>query len=148
MVSADKVVVRFLNGRILKGIVKDFAADASELRIEDAETGSELKIPIEDVKAVFFVKSYAGDSAHREKKAFGIREDTKNLRRKIYVKFKDGENMHGFVKGDIPWKQGYFVSEPRSSAKGFFVIPTDSESNNIKIFVIGSSILDITVIAP
>lgn len=148
MGDAEKVVVRFLNGKMLKGVVRNFSADATELHFDDADTGNEHRIPLAELKAVFFVKSLEGDHTHREKKAFGVRRDADHLGKKIYIKFKDGENLYGFVRGDIPWKQGYFVSEPHGSAQGFFITPTDSESNNIRIFIIGGSIRDITAIVP
>jgi small nuclear ribonucleoprotein (snRNP)-like protein len=148
MGDAEKVVVRFLNGTMLKGLIRNFSVEATEIHIEEAETGVEHRIPLAELKAVFFVKSLEGNRAHREKKVFGARKDADYLGRKVYIKFKDGENMYGFYRGDIPWKQGYFVAEPHSTAQGFFITPTDSESNNIRIFVVGSSLKDITAIVP
>jgi small nuclear ribonucleoprotein (snRNP)-like protein len=148
MGDAEKVVVRFLDGRMLKGLMNNFSVEATEVHLSEAESEKEHRIPLGELKAVFFVKSLEGDRAHREKKAFGARKDADHLGRKVYIKFKDGENMYGFVKGDIPWKQGYFVAEPHSQAQGFFIVPTDSESNNIRIFVVGSALKDITTIVP
>lgn len=148
MGDAEKVVVRFLDGRLLKGLARNFSVEAAELHIEDAENGGERRIPLRELKAVFFVKSLEGDRDHREKKLFGARKDADRLGRKIYIKFRDGENLYGFYRGDIPWKQGYFVTEPHSTAQGFFITPTDSESNNIRIFVVGSAVKDITAIVP
>ena len=148
MGDAEKVVVRFLNGKMVKGVVRNFSVETNELHFEDAGTADERRIPLAELKAVFFVRSLEGDHTHREKKAFGARKDADHLGKKIYIKFKDGESLYGFVRGDIPWKQGYFVSEPHGSAQGFLITPTDSESNNIKIFVVGGSIRDITAIVP
>lgn len=148
MENIEKVVVRYLDGKMQKGLVRNFSVEADELLIEEAVTGHEQRVPLKELKAVFFVRSLEGDPDHREKKLFGARKDAETLGKKIYIKFKDGENIYGFFRGDIPWKQGYFVTEPRSDARGFFVSPTDDESNNIRIFVVGTSIQDITVIAP
>ncbi len=148
MENIDRVVIRYLDGKVLKGLARGFSIDADEFLLEEAVTGNELRVPLGELKAVFFVRSLEGDPAHRERKLFGARKDAGQLGKKIYIKFKDGENIYGFYRGDIPWKQGYFVTEPHSSARGFFVAPTDSESNNIRIFVVGTSIKDITVITP
>ena len=43
------------------------------------------------------------------------------------------------------WKKGFFLSKPDKRIKGFFLIPVDSDSNNIKVFVVGSAIRDITL---
>lgn len=148
MENMDRVVIRYLDGKIQKGLVRSFSVEADELLLEESVTGNELRVPLGELKAVFFVRSLEGDPAHRERKLFGARKDAENLGKKIYIKFKDGENIYGFYRGDLPWKQGYFVTEQHSTARGFFVAPTDSESNNIRIFVVGTSIKDITVIVP
>ena len=148
MTISDNVVVRYVNGSMLKGVVSDFSVDAAELIIREAGTGNDRRIPFGELKAVFFVKSLDGDAHHKELKRFGVRKDADHLGKKIYIKFHDNENMYGFFKGDLPWKQGFFVTEQHTSAQGFFITPTDGDSNNIRIFVIGSAIKDITAIAP
>ena len=73
---------------------------------------------------------------------FGIRE---NIGRKVYIRFNDGESMMGYLEGDIPWEKGFYLSKPASALKGFFLVPVDVDSNNKKVFVISSSIKDITL---
>lgn len=148
MTSTDNVVVRYLDGSMLKGVVSDFSVEAAELIIRDAATGGNRRIPLGELKAVFFVRTLDGDVHHREIKRFGARKDADHLGKKIYIRFRDGESMYGFFKGDLPWKQGFFVSDGPTPAKGFFITPADDHSNNIRIFVVGSAIRDITAIAP
>ena len=139
---SEKVVARFNDGKVLKGYLKDFSINKEVVILQEAEKKKKHTISIEDIKAIFFVKSFEGDSEYRERKAYGIRKSTG---RKIYVKFKDGESMIGFIEGELPWKKGFFMrSKQDEEKKGFFMIPTDSDSNNIKIFIIGSSVRDIT----
>jgi small nuclear ribonucleoprotein (snRNP)-like protein len=140
---SEKVVARFNDGRIIKGYLKDFSVDNEVLILQEAEKKKKHSIPVEDLKALFFVRSFEGDSEYRERKAYGIRKSTG---RKVYVKFKDGESMTGFLEGDFPWDKGFFLRKQGEENKGFFMIPTDSESNNIKIFVVGASVRDITSI--
>jgi small nuclear ribonucleoprotein (snRNP)-like protein len=143
MENSQKVVIRFNSGKILKGYVKDFSTDTKVVNLEEAETHIEHRIPISDLKAIFFVKTFEGDSEYRDKKSYGIR---KNIGHKIYIKFNDGESLIGFLEGELPWKKGFFLSKPDIKVTGFFLIPVDSESNNIKVFVLVSSIRDITLI--
>jgi small nuclear ribonucleoprotein (snRNP)-like protein len=143
MTGPDKVVVRFKDGRVLKGHVHDFDPNSVEIILLELENGNELRIPIDELKALFFVRSLEGDSQHRERKVFGIR---KNIGHKIYIRFLDGESMLGFVKGDVPWEKGFYRSSPGDGSSGFFMEPVDGESNNIKIFVIAGAIRDISVI--
>jgi hypothetical protein len=64
---------------------------------------------------------------------------------KVYVKFTDQESLVGFVEGEIPWDKGFFVSREGSKAQGFFLIPVDRDSNNVKVFVVGTSVKDVTI---
>ncbi len=144
---SDKVVARFNDGRVIKGYLKDFSLDKDFIIIEGIEKKiekkKEHKIPVEELKALFFVKSFEGDSSYREKKAYGLR---KSAGRKVFIRFNDGESLVGFVEGELPWKKGFFLSKSEAENKGFFLVPVDEETNNIKIFVVGSSIKDITSI--
>jgi hypothetical protein len=142
--NVEKVVIRFNSGKVLKGYVRDFRTDSSVVILEEAETNIEHRISIIELKAIFFVKTFEGDSEYRERKAYGIRE---SIGRKAYIRFNDGESLVGFLEGEIPWEKGFFLSKSDDKAKGFFLIPVDSESNNIKIFVVGSSIKDITIMS-
>lgn len=137
MEHVDKVVIRFINGKLLKGYIIDFTAYTDLVVIQDVETDKEHGIPIHELKAIFFVKTFEGDGSRRDKKMYGIR---KNIGRKVYIRFNDGESMMGFLEGEIPWEKGFYLSKPTSALKGFFFVPVDVESNNKKVFVVSSSL--------
>ena len=139
----EKTVTRLINGKLLKGYIKEFSPDQNEINIEDEVTGDLHPVKIEDVKAVFFVKSFEGDHEHREKKSYGI---AKIRGQRVFVKFRDGETMVGFLEGDVPWARGFFLSKQDSGLKGFFLLPVDEDTNNIKVFVVASSIDEVTVV--
>jgi len=143
MGDVEKVVARFNNGQILKGHVRDFEACSETVTVEDPGTHTVHKISIDELKAVFFVKTFTGRSEYVEKKTFGIR---KNPGRKVFVKLKDNETLVGYIDGDIPWVKGFSLAKEGNEAKGFFLVPVDSESNNIKVFVVGTSIQDVTIV--
>lgn len=142
MERMEKVVVRFNSGKILKGYLEDFTAYTDVVVIQEVETDKEHGIPIHELKAIFFVKTFQGNSSRSDKKAFGIRE---NIGRKVYIRFNDSESMMGYLEGEIPWEKGFYLSKPASSLKGFFLVPVDADSNNKKVFVVSSSIKDITL---
>ncbi len=143
MQTDDKVVLRFLNGGLMKGHLKEFSQDAQEIVFEALVKDGVKKIPANDLKAIFFVKTFEGDREYREKKKYGIR---KKEGRKIFVKFKDGESMVGYLQGEMPWDKGFFLSKPDNKRTGFFLVPVDEDSNNLKIFVVRSSVKDITAL--
>jgi hypothetical protein len=142
MGDVEKVVARFNNGQILKGHVRDFEVGTETVTVDDPETQTSQKISIDELKAIFFVKSFKGRSEYVEKKAFGIR---KNPGRKVFVKFKDNETLVGHIDGEIPWAKGFSLAKGGNKAKGFFLVPVDSSSNNIKVFVVGTSIQDVQI---
>jgi hypothetical protein len=143
MHKTDKTVLRFNDGRILKGFVHDFTSETNVVTIQEAETDKISTVNIEQLKAIFFVRSFEGDRHYREKKSYGI---TRPKGRKIFIKFKDGEDIVGFLEGDFPWKKGFFLSKREDPLKGFFILPVDKDSNNVKVFVVSSSIIDVTVV--
>jgi hypothetical protein len=57
------------------------------------------------------------------------------------VRFKDGERLSGYLEGDVPWQRGFFLE---SKKDGFFIIPSDDQTNNIKVFVVSTSVTNVT----
>jgi hypothetical protein len=142
MANEERVVARFNDGRVLKGYTKEFEIESDFFVLDEVGSGKEHRIAVADLKALFFIKSFEGNKTYREKKAFGI---SANKGHKVYIKFNDRESLVGFVEGDVLWDKGFFLSKDGSKAKGFFMIPVDSDSNNTKVFVVGSSVKDVTV---
>lgn len=146
MNNREKTVMRFIDGRLLRGYLKSFAPDLNEVHLEEAETDRIYPVRIEDVKAIFFVRSFEGDRTYKEKKAYGV---SRPKGQKVLVKFRDGEFLVGFLEGNVPWKKGFFLSnlsKPDKGLKGFFLLPVDADANNIKVFVVSSSVVDVTVV--
>jgi hypothetical protein len=143
MNDGEKTVLRFRDGRLLRGFLKDFAPDLDEIFLEEVETDRIYPVRVEDVKAIFFVRSFEGDRTYREKKTFGV---SKQKGQRVFVKFRDGESLVGFLEGDVPWEKGFFLSRLDRGLKGFFLLPVDEDTNNMKVFVIATSVEDVTVV--
>jgi len=84
------------------------------------------EIRVSDLKAIFFVKSFAGNPNYKERKRF-VEGDVAQGR-KAEVVFLDGEILQGSVLG----------YNPKDS--GFFLFPSDPKSNNRKVFVLQSAV--------
>jgi len=140
MEESQRVILRFLDGKMLKGLIKNLKLTDDHLFIAD-ESDHQLKVRLKELKAIFFVKSFEGNRAHHEKKTFS---GTPPASKRVFVKFKDGETMMGFVEGDIPWEKGFFLESMKE--KGFNLIPVDEESNNTRILVITSAVKDVAMI--
>jgi hypothetical protein len=138
----ERVVARYRDGKLAKGYVKDFSVDSDTIILIDPKKQQKKRIAIDELKAVYFVKTFEGVSRRIERKAFGIR---KSLGRKVFIKFRDTESVVGFIPGEIPWDKGFSLAKLGKKARGFFIIPADGDSNNIKVFVVGSEIRQITI---
>jgi hypothetical protein len=63
----NRVVVRYKSGRLLKGYTHDFKPLVDAFHLID-QAGSTQIIRCQDLKAVFFVKTFAGNNKYEEKK--------------------------------------------------------------------------------
>lgn len=123
--KSNKVVVACLDGQRLKGYVYNFSALKPLFRLfpeEHSPQQSGADIKFDAVKAVFFVKDFAGSGRPRS-------YDAKTLGhgRGLEVTFADGEKIIGATEGYNPQKLG------------FFMFPADPESNNQRIFVVNKN---------
>jgi hypothetical protein len=128
-VDQVKVIVRYADGRVVKGFTGDFFPnkDRFHLQMLGAPSGNGLElILLKDLKALFFVKDFGGDSSYKERKAFLEGERVQG--RKVEVSFKDGEKLVGTTLGYDPQRPG------------FFFVPVDGKSNNIRVFAVQSAV--------
>jgi small nuclear ribonucleoprotein (snRNP)-like protein len=124
----NKVVVRFRDGRMVKGYTHDFTPNKGIFHVSEAQDGGKvIEVSTSLLKAVFFVKTFEGNKNHRSTDDFTVESlrDVPGL--KVKVTFSDGEVMYGTTHGYAPER------------KGFFIFPADKESNNERVFVIRES---------
>ncbi len=121
--TPNKVVARFQDGRVLKGVTSDFlpARDSFHLATTDAAAGKPTEIHLRDLKAVFFVRDFEGNPAYQDRQEF---DRVGASGRKIRVTFKDGELLLGTTQGYQPGRPGFFVTpaDPRSNIERCFVV--------------------------
>jgi hypothetical protein len=122
----NKLVVRYLDGTMLKGFSQDFHPTRSFFHVSPSITaGAETSmVPMQQLKAVFFVRDFDGNPDHVDSRAFAERTNG----RKIEVTFADGELMLGSTLGYRP------------DGTGFFVCPADGDGNNLRVFVLPSGV--------
>jgi hypothetical protein len=141
MENRHKVILRFLDGKRLKGYIKNVTIADDYVFMEEEGSSNAEKVRVKDLKAIFFVKNFEGNKEYRERKSF---TGTTSSCKRVFVRFKDGESMTGCLDGDTPWEKGFFLESQKGN--GFFLIPADDESNNIRIFVIASAVKDVAMI--
>lgn len=124
----NKIVVRYRDGRVIKGVTEDFFPNKYVFHIfpVDSPPGSRAQaITLNELKAVFFVRDFTGDPSYQDKKDF--ESNKPGAGRKIKVVFRDGETLIGMT-------QGYQQDRP-----GFFIEPADAQSNIERCFVVAAS---------
>ena len=123
-----KVVIHYANGTVMKGFTEDFSPNKDFFHLFPAAgpKGKAIEVLMKDLKAVFFVRDFTGDPQYNERKIF--LEEEKGHGRKLEVKCIDDELLVGSTLGYDP------------SRKGFSVFPADPNSNNIRVFIVSSSV--------
>ena len=122
------MVARYLDGKRVKGFSQDFFPNKDRFHVYPAAkpSGEAMEVLLKELKAIFFVKDFAGNSLYNERKKYI--EGEKPSGRKVEVTFKDGEVLVGSTLGYDP------------SRPGFFVFPADPKCNNIRVFAVSTAV--------
>jgi hypothetical protein len=125
-----RVVVHFRDNRLIKGYTKNFNPMTPSFHLtpegSQGQDTQAAKIEVSDLKAVFFVKTFTGNRDYEERKVFTPQDRAQG--RKVEVTFADGEVLQGSTVGYDPQRIG------------FFIIPADPLSNNVRIFVVSAAV--------
>jgi PilZ domain len=127
LATLNPIVVRYLDGRLLKGFTRDFLASRGAVDLwpsQNPSVDSRVSVPFGQLKAVFFVRNLDGDPNYVEPQTSA----TPTAGRKVAVTFVDGEELTGFT---LTYQPG---------AVGFFVQPLDPRNNNVRVFVVSQAI--------
>lgn len=134
MQARAKVVVAYLDGRRLKGFTNDFSAARDQFFLfpegQDTKPGERgTAIKLANLKAIFFVKDFAGNPEPRP-----AAELQQTPGKKLEVTFADNETIRGSTVGYNP------------KALGFFIQPLDRASNNERIFIVNQNVRAVRVL--
>jgi hypothetical protein len=115
------VVARFLDGRLIKGTSTDIDPAKPSCQIQTAD-GAVYTLDLDELKAVFFVKSLNGQARESEEFDIAAEERRQFGTSLVELTFADGERLIG-------------LTNKASNAGMFFVLPVDARSNNLRILV-------------
>ncbi len=124
-----KVVVKYLNGKVIKGFMQNFSPNKDRFHLLPADnpSGGSSEVLVKHLKAIFVVRDFTGNPQYEERKKYAEGEKPSGL--KLEVTFTDGEVVVGStLLGYDPKRQGNFI------------VPADPNSNNIRIFVVSSAV--------
>ena len=131
MEISNLVVARYHDGRVLKGVTRDFSPNRAMFHIDPQDGGSTIELRFRQLKALFFVSSLEGDPARQDVRGFVHGPAETSQGKKIAVRFKDGEFICGYT---LSWSP---------DREGFFLFPADVNANNQRIYVITTSTLEV-----
>jgi hypothetical protein len=123
-----KVVVRYSDGRLIKGSTQDFFPNKEHFHLIPADnpSGGAIEVSVNNLKAIFMVRDFIGDPLYKERKKYI--EGEKPSGRKVEVTFIDGEVLVGSTLSYDLKRQG------------FFIFPADPKSNSIRVYVVSSAV--------
>ena len=124
MAELNKVVVRFLDGKVLKGTTQDFFPNRATFHLLPTEGGNGIEVRCKQLKAVFFVKNLVGNPGRKDVLGFIAGPGETAQGKKLAVLFKDQELMCGYSLSYLPEREG------------FFMFPSDKDSNNLRVYVL------------
>lgn len=126
-VGWQKIVVRYREGRLLKGFTHDFHPSRTQFTLWPALNSApseRMYVPTSQLKAVFFVRDFNGNPDYCDARSFGAH----TAGRRLEVTFADDEVLLGSTLNYRP------------DGVGFFINPADAGGNNLRVFVVGSAI--------
>lgn len=127
--AGNKLVARYRDGRMVKGVTTDFIPAREMFHVAPEDGSKPLTVRVVDLKAIFFVRDYAGDAEHRSTNEFD--ESRPVIGRRIRVVFEDGEVLVGTTQGYQPGRSG------------FFIVPADGTTNAERCFVVSAATREI-----
>jgi hypothetical protein len=133
LAAREKIVAHLKDGEICKGYTRDFDGLRASFHVYSPENpvARSCRIELDELKALFYVRSWKG-RAGRVERSYSFAGNQNPEGRRATVRFRDGERIWGYVLEDEP------------AEAGFFMIPANSQDNNLRIFVIHSAMEEIS----
>lgn len=119
---SNQVVARYRDGRVMKGTSLDLdpAKPVFHLRPPGEKA---IEVTLNDLKALFFVRSLEGDAARHEDYTPDPQDPRGRGSILVRLVFGDGEVMIGHTIRFPPNRQYFYIT------------PVDTKSNNIRILI-------------
>jgi hypothetical protein len=123
-----KVILRYLDGSVLRAYAPLFKEGSDPVPAADI-SGIPLIVPLSQLKAVFFVRTFTGHPDYDGPATLDAMS-SQGSGRLVLVRFSDGERVLGEVH------------EKTDTARGFYLTVLDPEDNNLLIYVNPTSLAE------
>ncbi len=118
--GTHRVVIHTADGQVKRGTVSDLALDAGEVLVACQAGGAAEAVPVENIKAIFFMLPPGDPPPSAEGK-------------KVRVTFRDGRQVAGFSSDYAPERPG------------FFMVPADARTHTARIWVYRTAVRQVSV---
>jgi len=118
--GTHRVVIHTADGQVKRGTVSDLALDAGEVLLTCQAGGAAESVPVEHVKAIFFMLPAGEPPPQPEGK-------------KVRVTFRDGRQVAGYSVDYAPERIG------------FFMVPADARTHTARIWVYRTAVRQVSV---
>jgi len=130
---SNKVVIKFLDGTVIKGITNDFIPTKDTFHVihrdDDKDMIKEVRVNV--MKAVFFVKDFYGKRGDEKHTSAPVKLPG-NVGKRVSVTFSDGEVISGYTYSF------------KDDELGFFLFPLNEADNNHRIFIVTRNVSKIS----
>jgi len=124
-----KIVLRMKGGKMRKcSVYTQFSSAFKKIKVVTVE-GKVESVNIEDLKAIFFVRDFAGNPDYKAHQS--LEKNSPKAGKIVKVTFHDGETIRGRVLN---------LAEKRP---GFYMFPLDPRDNNEKVYIVRSPDMEI-----
>jgi hypothetical protein len=127
----NRVVAHLMGGKLVKGTTQDFFPNRPIFHVQPTDGTPSVELRTKQLKALFFVKDFVGNHERRDVRGFISGPSETAQGKKLAVRFKDGELLCGYSLS---------YSADRD---GFFMFPSDAGSNNLRVYVVTSSTVEV-----
>ncbi len=118
--GTHRVVIHTADGQVKRGTVSDLALDVAEVLLTCQAGGAAEAVPVEHVKAIFFMLPAGEPPPQAEGK-------------KVRVTFRDGRQVAGYSVDYAPERIG------------FFMVPADARTHTARIWVYRTAVRQVSV---
>jgi hypothetical protein len=129
-----KVLLARFDREPVEGFVQASAGFEGETIEVLTPSGSLLRVPVADTKAVCFVRDFEGGESWRQHRVFNTRPKTPGIW--VRLLFRDGDSMEGMIQNNL------MLMDPA----GFGIIPPDPTFQNQRIFVPRAALREVQVL--
>lgn len=132
--TAKKILIERFDRVMMRGYVQSLPADAAAALEMLTPEGAAVSVPLNQIKAVCFVRDLDGPSISKERLEFNSRPKSQGLW--VEARFTDGTRLEGVLPNDL--KE---VAPP-----GYALTPPEVGGNTQRVWIPGSAVVRMVVL--